>query len=68
MFYGILFGDVNTQEFVYKEAGLTRLGEFSHQLHVRGVCGGVCGEVCGGGVHVCGGVWWRSVHVWWRSL
>ncbi len=34
-FYGLIFGDMDCQEFVYKEAALTRLGEFSLQLQVR---------------------------------
>lgn len=32
-FYGILFGDLDQQEYIYKEAALTRLGEFSLRLH-----------------------------------
>lgn len=35
-FYGLLFGDLDTQEFIYKEAALTRLGEFSINLQVHG--------------------------------
>ena len=34
-FYGILFGDLDEQEYIYKEAALTRLGEFSLRLQVR---------------------------------
>ena len=43
-FYGIIFGDMDCQEFIYKEAGLTRLGEFSLKLQVRmsSVCVCVC--------------------------
>ena len=34
-FYGLLFGtDLDQKEFIYKEAGLTRLGEFSLKLQV----------------------------------
>lgn len=33
-FYGLIFGDLDRQEFIYKEAGLTRLGEFSLKLQV----------------------------------
>lgn len=33
-FYGLIFGDMDCQEFVYKEAALTRLGEFSLKLQV----------------------------------
>ena len=39
-FYGLLFGDLDTQEFIYKEAALTRLGEFSINLQVHGEEGG----------------------------
>ena len=39
-FYGLLFGDLDTQEFIYKEAALTRLGEFSINLQVHEVEGG----------------------------
>ncbi len=38
-FYGLIFGDLDRQEFVYKEAGLTRLGEFSLKLQVGVVSG-----------------------------
>lgn len=34
-FYGILFGDLDRHEFIYKEAALTRLSEFSLKLQVR---------------------------------
>lgn len=34
-FYGLIFGDLDRQEFIYKEAALTRLGEFSLRLQVR---------------------------------
>lgn len=34
-FYGLIFGDLDRQEFVYKDAGLTRLGEFSLKLQVN---------------------------------
>lgn len=33
-FYGLIFGDMDHQEFIYKEAALTRLGEFSFKLQV----------------------------------
>ena len=33
-FYGLIFGDLDRQEFIYKEAALTRLGEFSLRLQV----------------------------------
>jgi len=33
-FYGLIFGDMDRQEFIYKEAALTRLGEFSLKLQV----------------------------------
>ena len=41
-FYGILFGDLDQQEFIYKEAALTRLGEFSLKLQVSLPLGGWC--------------------------
>ena len=34
-YYGLIFGDMDRQEFIYKEAALTRLGEFSLRLLVR---------------------------------
>ena len=34
-FYGLIFGDMDRQEFIYKEAALTRLGEFSLKLQVH---------------------------------
>ena len=33
-FYGLIFGDMDQTEFIYKEAALTRLGEFSLKLQV----------------------------------
>ena len=33
-FYGLIFGDLDRQEFIYKEAALTHLGEFSLRLQV----------------------------------
>ncbi len=33
-FYGLIFGDMDCHEFIYKEAALTRLGEFSLKLQV----------------------------------
>ena len=33
-FYGLIFGDLDGQEFIYREAALTRLGEFSLRLQV----------------------------------
>ncbi len=33
-FYGLIFGDMDQAEFIYKEAALTRLGEFSIRLQV----------------------------------
>ena len=33
-FYGIWFGDLHLKEFIYKEEGLTKLGEFSLRLEV----------------------------------
>ena len=37
-FYGLIFGDLDRQEFIYKEAALTRLAEFSLRMEVRYVC------------------------------
>ena len=34
-FYGLLFGDLDQKEFIYKEAALTRLSEFSLKLQVH---------------------------------
>jgi len=39
-FYGLLFGDLDQKEFIYKEAALTRLSEFSLRLQVLGGGGG----------------------------
>lgn len=33
-FYGLIFGDMDCHEFIYKEAALTCLGEFSLKLLV----------------------------------
>jgi Dock homology region 2 len=34
-FYGSRFGDLNGNEFVYKEPAITKLPEISHRLEVR---------------------------------
>lgn len=34
-FYGSKFGDLDEQEFVYKEPAITKLPEISHRLEVR---------------------------------
>ena len=34
-FYGLIFGDMDRQEYIYKEPGITRLGEFTLKLQVR---------------------------------
>lgn len=34
-FYGSKFGDLDEQEFVYKEPAITKLAEISHRLEVR---------------------------------
>lgn len=34
-FYGCRFGDLDEQEFVYKEPSITKLAEISHRLEVR---------------------------------
>lgn len=41
-FYGLIFGDLDGQEFIYKEPALTRLGEFSLRLQVRKLDNNVC--------------------------
>lgn len=33
-FYGCRFGDLDEQEFVYKEPSITKLAEISHRLEV----------------------------------
>lgn len=42
-FYGSKFGDLDEQEFVYKEPSITKLAEISHRLEVRGRGSGVAG-------------------------
>lgn len=37
-FYGSKFGDLDEQEFVYKEPAITKLPEISHRLEVRNWC------------------------------
>lgn len=37
-FYGTKFGDLDEQEFVYKEPAITKLAEISHRLEVRWLC------------------------------
>lgn len=34
-FYGTRFGDLDEQEFVYKEPSITKLAEISHRLEAR---------------------------------
>lgn len=34
-FYGVKFGDLEGEEFVYKEPTLTKLPEISHRLEVK---------------------------------
>ena len=34
-FYGCRFGDLDEQEFVYKEPSITKLAEISHRLEAR---------------------------------
>lgn len=34
-FYGSKFGDLDEQEFIYKEPGITHLPEISHRLEVK---------------------------------
>lgn len=40
-FYGARFGDLDEQEFVYKEPSITKLAEISHRLEARPGVGGV---------------------------
>ena len=61
-FYGSKFGDLDEQEFVYKEPAITKLAEISHRLEVRGNgTNGRCPEhanpprMCWGGAG--GGLW-----------
>ena len=60
-FYGAMFGDLDGDEFIYKEPPITKLLEISHRLQVGtgNVCtvglgcwaeSGCCGGVVGGGV------------------
>lgn len=35
-FYGAIFGDLDEQEFVYKEPAITKLPEIAHRLEVSG--------------------------------
>ena len=46
--YGSKFGDLDEQEFVYKEPAITKLAEISHRLEVKNykVCVCVCVCVC----------------------
>ena len=37
-FYGSLFGDIDAEEYVYKEPAITKLPEVSHRLQVRLAC------------------------------
>lgn len=37
-FYGSKFGDLDEQEFVYKEPAITKLAEISHRLEVNRNC------------------------------
>lgn len=37
-FYGSKFGDLDEQEFVYKEPAITKLAEISHRLEVSSRC------------------------------
>lgn len=48
-FYGTRFGDLDEQEFVYKEPSITKLAEISHRLEA-------CPNSGGGGVPGCPGV------------
>lgn len=43
-FYGARFGDLDEQEFVYKEPSITKLAEISHRLEARPGGGGWMGH------------------------
>ena len=43
-FYGARFGDLDEQEFVYKEPSITKLAEISHRLEARPGGGGWAGH------------------------
>ena len=47
-FFGAKFGDLDGDEFIYKEPAITKLAEISHRLMVRivSVCLSVCLSVC----------------------
>lgn len=34
-FHGIIFGELNGKDFIYKEAPFTKLAEITHRLQVR---------------------------------
>ena len=34
-FFGSIFGDIDAEEFIYKEPAITKLPEVSHRLQVR---------------------------------
>lgn len=53
-FYGCRFGDLDEQEFVYKEPSITKLAEISHRLEAsvfllrrtkHGFVGNMCGDL-----------------------
>jgi hypothetical protein len=46
-FYGSRFGDLDEQEFVYKEPSITKLAEISHRLEA---CQSAQGEGCSMGL------------------
>ena len=44
-FYGSKFGDLDGEEFVYKEPAITKLPEISHRLEVRQSSGLQCSQL-----------------------
>ena len=37
-FYGSKFGDLDGEEYIYKEPAITKLPEISHRLQVKLIC------------------------------
>lgn len=52
-FYGARFGDLDEQEFVYKEPSITKLAEISHRLEARLGGGGRMGHKVALGCRGC---------------
>ena len=41
-FYGSKFGDLDGEEYIYKEPAITKLPEISHRLQVKLICRKKC--------------------------